>query len=379
MGSCVMRQGRAVCLTMLSGTLAVISVAKVPQRPLTVIPQHPIAAAITADNQLVAIGCAPVSDKNRQDTALIWLFKYNEENHAYVLHQYFPIVHSDSVRSLQFSGDGQMLVSGAQDGTVCVWKKNDTGMWNVHDTLRPNAGPIYTVSFASIVPSPTIAQNNDRILAMAQRGLFVWYLTEGHYALAQQEPSVGFNLLAAAPLKGAFVSSDAEKIQIWNAHELAHGKFVKRDSINLGSVFRNSVGSLSCSADGHILVVGEDKLTSKSSSDLVRVFTSGIDPFYGPYTYKQSQILEKYKKQPEVYSEAVAVSANGAKIATCVRIRGELKPPLTIKVYENNNGKFVLKQTLTDATSRHTLHSLVFSQDGMLLIACGDTVRIWEV
>jgi len=363
---------------MLSGILAVISEAQVVQRPLRIMPQYPIAATMTKDNQLLAVGGAQV-DSSKQETAVLWLFKYNEQDRMYDLAQYFPAVHSGPVRSLQFSADEQMLVSGSQDGTVCVWKKNDTGVWTVHDTLRPNAGPIYSVSFASIVPNPTLAQNNDRILAMAHRGLFVWYLTEDHYALAQQEPSVGFNLLAAAPLKGAFVSSNAEKIQIWNAHELAHGKFVPREFVNLGSVFRNSVGSLSCSADGHILVVGEDKLTSKSSSDLVRVFTSSLAPFFGPFVYNQSQVLEKYKKQSEVQSKAVAVSANGAKIATCVRIRGELKPPLTIKVYENNNGKFVLKQTLTDSSRRHTLHNLVFSQDGTLLISCGDAVNVWEV
>jgi len=274
-----------------------------------------------------------------------------------------------------------MLVSGAQDGTICVWKKNSSGTWELHDTLRPNAGPIYSVSFDSIVPNPTLAQNNDRILTMAHRGLFIWYLLpDGHYALAQQEPSVGFNLLAAAPLKGAFVSSDAEKIQIWNADELALGKYTKREFVNLGSVFRNRVASLSCSLDGHILVVGEDKLTSKSSSDLVRVFTSSLAPFFGPFVYNQSQVLEKSKK-PEVQSQAVAVSADGGKIATCVRVLvlGEIKPPLTINVYVNRNGKFVLQQTLTDSSRRHTLHSLVFSYDGTLLISCGDAVNVWEV
>ena len=377
-----MKQARAICLSIVISLVTITATAKIIQRPLINPPQRPIAAAITLDNQLIAIGCAPVSDDStQQDPALIWLFKYNEMSHVYLPHQYFPTAHIDSVRSLQFSQDGRMLVSGAQDGMICVWKKNSSGTWELHDTLRPNAGPIYSVSFDSIVPNPTLAQNNDRILTMAHRGLFIWYLLpDGHYALAQQEPSVSFNLLAAAPLKGAFVSSDAEKIQIWNADELALGKYTKREFINLGSVFRNRVRSLSCSIDGHILVVGEDKLTSKSSSDLVRVFTSSLAPFFGPFVYNQSQVLEKSKK-PEVQSQAVAVSADGGKIATCVRVfvRGEIKPPLTINVYVNRNGKFVLQQTLTDSSRRHTLHSLVFSYDGTLLISCGDAVNVWEV
>jgi WD40 repeat protein len=53
------------------------------------------------------------------------------------------------VRALSFSGDGRLLASGGQDGTVRIWAANPAGYWEQLAVLQEHEGIVYGVDISA--------------------------------------------------------------------------------------------------------------------------------------------------------------------------------------------------------------------------------------
>jgi WD40 repeat protein len=132
--------------------------------------------------------------------------------------------HTAGIRSLQFSPDGSLLVSGGYDNTVRVW---DTTTRTLLKTLRGHAGRVTSVTFA-----PAAAGARRELLSGSQDEQVKMWNLEGY----KEKLVIGANVFKGHEdaILGAAFSSDGKQIlsasrdrtaRLWDASGACIGKF----------------------------------------------------------------------------------------------------------------------------------------------------------
>ncbi|MFV0444784.1 MAG: WD40 repeat domain-containing protein, partial [Planctomycetaceae bacterium] len=162
--------------------------------------------------------------------------------------------HSDAVRALDFSADGRLLVSSADDFTVKVWD----GMTGNHvETLRGHGGWVRSVVFSPV--------DNDVVLSAGyDRSVKSWRLSKYSEALV-----VNTALTEMPPPAG---SSDvqAHDDEVWSAH-------FSRDGSRIVTTSRDQTARLwtVVSQGGQMQVRGPTVLTDRNDSQGPRTLAEG--------------------------------------------------------------------------------------------------------
>ena len=293
--------------------------------------------------------------------------------------------HSDWIRSLAFSPDGQAIVSGSNDETARLWDVK-TGqlihMLTGHEQriksvgISPDGGIIASASANSIIKlwslqtgkrqctiktsdNPATVLNaivispRGNIIASAsastQGTVKLWDLENGKrkYAVAAHDSSV--LALAFSPDGQVLVSgSKSSNIKVWGS-----GGNSKKPLYVIEHAHLSEVLSLAVSPDGQTLVSG------------------GADR-----TIKLWDLATGTKKQPHIlYGHAgrvwcVAISPDGTKIASA-------SADYTVKLWDLATGK--LLQTLTGHLGE--VRAVAFSPDGSLIASGGDDleIKLWQL
>ena len=149
--------------------------------------------------------------------------------------------HRGSVRSLSYSGDGQLLASGGDGGEVRVW---DPGTGEALRTLAGQVGPVRSVVFS---PRGNLLASSDG------QSLWIWNLASGLPWIKQRLEEGELGALAFFP-SGKYLASGGDKLRIWSA---SSGAQVKELAGHQGAI-----RDLAVSSDGRLLVTGSADRTA---------------------------------------------------------------------------------------------------------------------
>ncbi|KAF4230403.1 hypothetical protein CNMCM6457_005979 [Aspergillus fumigatiaffinis] len=240
--------------------------------------------------------------------------------------------HYDTVRSVAFSPNGQLLASGSFDKTIKLW---NASIGELRQTLEGHSG-----SVCSVVFSP-----DAQLLASGSydKTIKLWDVStgelrqtlEGHYALVRS--------LAFSPDAQLLASGSYDKtIKLW---DVSTGEL--RQTLEDHS---DSVRSVAFSPDGQLLATGSFDKTIK---------------LWDVSTGELRQTLEGHSDSVR----SVAFSPDGQLLASG-------SDDKTIKLWDASTGE--LRQTLDGHSS--LVSAVAFSPDGQLLASGSDdkTIGLWN-
>ncbi|KIJ40581.1 hypothetical protein M422DRAFT_173569, partial [Sphaerobolus stellatus SS14] len=248
------------------------------------------------------------------------------------------IIHEDQrINSVEFSPDGQKVVSGSGDQTIRIWNA-DTGEL-ITGPLEGHSAPVNSVSFSSD-GQRIVSESDDNTIRIwnADTGELITGPMEGHSSLVT---SVTFSSDGQRIVSGSF----DKMIRIWNADT---GELI------IGPLEGHShwVTSVSCSSDGQ-------KIVSGSHDNKIRIWNADTGELItGP--------LEGHSG----WVSSVSFSSDGQRV---VSGSGDE----TIRIWNADTGELIIgplegHSDLVTSTS--------FSSDGQRVVSgSGDaTIRIWN-
>ncbi|KAH8835756.1 WD40-repeat-containing domain protein [Flagelloscypha sp. PMI_526] len=241
------------------------------------------------------------------------------------------------VFAVAFSPDDSRIISGSNDGTVCVWD-SQTGV-QILPPLKGHRGPIWSVAFSPDGSSIASASDDGTVrLWDAMTGTLVLSPMEGHTARVR---SVAFTPDGRRIVSG----SDDCTIRVWDA----------QSGIQILPPLEGHTGiviSVACSPDSSRIVSGSDDLTLRVWD--VRNGTLCLPPLMGHTNWIWS----------------VSFSPDGSQV-----ISGS--DDKTIRVWDAQTGAPVLSPM-----KGHTcaIGTIACSPDGSRIVSGSDdaTVRVWD-
>lgn len=238
--------------------------------------------------------------------------------------------HTNWVYDVNFSPDGNNIVSASLDKTVKIWKRDGTLL----NTLQ-HEGKVYDVSFCNTDGSFATASEDKTVKIWKRDG-----------TLDKNLPHK-FGVLKAsfAPDCKILVTASDKQVLLWNVEQ-------KNPKI-LHTIETNStVNSVSFSPDGKII-------TTASDDNIIRLLK--LDG-------TEIQKLKGHKDK--IYD--ISFSSNGQRIATASWDK-------TAKIWSLVNGKWFFSRTLTGHTDR--VYGVSFSPDGNTIATASwdKTVKLWNL
>ncbi|ELR72239.1 WD40 repeat protein [Fulvivirga imtechensis AK7] len=193
------------------------------------------ASAISPDGKLLAVSGYPVSSEKENYIVLIDLEKGQQVATA--------VGHSNVINSLDFNGRGNYLASGSDDGTIRIWKVDNTKILRTVTTIEIGSR-VTGVSFNNRTQALAVASDNKNVLLYNLTGLDSGIKKFPHTQLKKHKGIV--NKVAVAP-DGNYIASSSmdNELILWKAD----GSFVKEFD-RVGSV----INALTFSHDSKILV-----------------------------------------------------------------------------------------------------------------------------
>ena len=181
--------------------------------------------------------------------------------------------HSDSVNSVAYSPDSQLLVSGSSDRTIKIWRRDGTFIKSLAIPYDSN-GQLTDVRSVAISPDGTlIAAGVEQYDASTQTefgAVQIWRISDGQLVRNFTGYAAVVNSVAFSP-DGQYVASGSgdRSVKVWR---LADGTVVSSRSDHA-----QSVNSVAFSPNGQWLASGSDDDTAKlyrtSNWGLVQTFT----------------------------------------------------------------------------------------------------------
>ena len=237
--------------------------------------------------------------------------------------------HQGGVSSVDFSPNGQTIVSGGEDGTVRIWNAAD---------LQPQQ---LFFNHIGAVTALNFSPNGQRIVSGGEDGtLRIWEVASGQQ-VAQLDGHEGKVSAVGFSPDGEQIVSGGDTVRVW---EVAGGQQVAQLDGHEGEV--SAVGF---SPDGLRVVSGGEDGTLRIWEVASRQEVAQLDGHEGEVS-------------------AVEFSPDGRQIVS----GGE---DGTLRIWEVASG-----QQVAQLDGHHgRVSSVEFSWDGEQIISGGDTVRLWEV
>jgi WD40 repeat protein/DNA-binding CsgD family transcriptional regulator len=261
--------------------------------------------------------------------------------------------HSDWIWSVAFSPDGQKLASGSDDMSVKIWSVR-TGECLL--TLTGHTGWVWSVSFSS----------NNKILASGSedKAIKIWDIETGECiktieeAHTQRVRSVAFpstldksHISSVDPFDEKPVllasSSDDKTVKIWDIE----------------------TGKCLTTLEGH-----DNRVRSVTfSSDRKTLASSSDDKSIILWDVESGELLSKLEGHTNRV-RSVAFSPDGKKLASG-------SDDQTVKIWDTSNARKHNKCVNTFQGYTNWIWSVAFSPDGKKLVSSSDdkTVRVWDI
>jgi WD40 repeat protein len=241
--------------------------------------------------------------------------------------------HTDWVRSVAYSPDGQTIASGSDDNTIKLWRVSD-GTEIL--TLTRHTYAVFSVAYSPDGQTLAFGSSNNTIK--------LWRVSDGAYIRTLTGHSDRVNSVAYSPDGQILASGSSDQtIKLWRVSDGAYIRTLTGHS--------DRVNSVAYSPDGQILASGSYdntiKLWGVSDGAHIRTFTGHTDWVFSVAYSPDGQIL-----------------ASGSYDGT-------------IKLWRVSDGAYILNLT------RHSgaVHSVAYSPDGQT-IASGSsdqTIKLWRV
>ncbi|HEY9637707.1 MAG TPA: serine/threonine-protein kinase [Coleofasciculaceae cyanobacterium] len=237
--------------------------------------------------------------------------------------------HSDVVRSVAISSDGQFLASGSYDKTIKLWSLRTGELFN---TLSGHTNRITCIAL-----SP-----DGQLLASSSydKTIKLWLLSSGEVLNTLVGHPGRIRYISFSPNGQTLVSSGDQEIKVWAVRT---GKL-------LGNLARNSDSAriVSFSPDGHTCAIG------------------GLDgslELWNPHTGKQLRTISSQSSG----ITSLAFSSDGQALA--------IGSSTAIKLWNPTTGK----QLQAFSTQSNGTASIAFSPDGKTLASgSGKTIELWN-
>ncbi|KAL2812483.1 WD40-repeat-containing domain protein [Aspergillus granulosus] len=273
-----------------------------------------------------------------------WLCKWPNVEETWGAELQTLIGHSNTVSSLAFSPNGQLLASGSFDKTVKLW---DLSTGQLCQTLVGHSG--YVVSLAFSPNGQLLASSARTDIWNTDKTIKLWDLSTGELQQIlegdSEGNSEGVQTVAFSPDGKLLAScSNGNTIKLW-------GPTTSEEWMQTLELHSRNVWSVAFLSDGKLLAYSSRNAT--------------ID-IWDPLMGKLQQTLEIHSE----YVCSVAVSANGKLLASGCE-------GATIKLWDLPTGE--LQQTLEGHSK--DVETVAFSPDGTLLASGSKdkTIKLWAL
>jgi WD40 repeat protein len=265
--------------------------------------------------------------------------------------------HTAAVLAVAFAADGKTLATSSEDWTLRAWDVATSR--ELHRLEDPKSWPIAFGGKYSHLPG--------HLLAWAPDGQSVAGRLPGQWgSLGLWEPARG----ESNPLEGAqdvAISPDGQilaavspgKIQLYSLDGRRASASYALDVPTPGQRSLYDNRSVAFSSDGRILIAG-------SVNGMIRL-----------WDWKGKRLILDFPAQ-EAYVNHLAISPDGALLASCGPSPPRAKPDGTIRLWDAATGVVVQKLEGHNGS----VSALAFSPDGRTLASAGEgdnTVRVWDV
>ncbi len=312
-------------------------------------------------------------------TILVWETKTGQE--------VARLKHTDAIRSLAFSPDGQWLASGSYDSTAQVWNVK-TGQ-RISEFIEGT--PVNVVSFAG---------QGRWVVSSSWDGMArVWDAANGtEIARMTTESPTHIDAMAQRPNTNQIAIGDnMGRVWVWEL----------QDPENIKAEFQGSVSSLGYSPDGKSIIAGSwDKtariLDAKSGNQESQVTDDGkvVTAIFSPdgryaaagslagtvQVWEASTGREVLRIDLGSYVSSVAFSPDSHRIAVAqggfprdgwiIFPNGVNDQPTVVTVWD-----IATRQKIIELKHDGLVNSIAFSPDGKWLLSASDdqTARVWDV
>ena len=326
--------------------------------------------AITPDGEILMSG----SDDN---TIKLWQLATGEEIGTLR-------GHSKTVSAIAISADGEILASGSEDKTIKLWQLStgmQIGTLTLGNWFSRDSGCVYAVA---ISPEAEILASLDNSGAVK-----LWNLKTGQEIRRLQGDTSWINAIAISPTGKTLVAASGDSIKLWNL------KTGRQFPILRGH--QSWVRAVSFSPDGQTLASGSDDATIKLwnlktgreictlRGHLGAIYSIAFSPISETFS---SRSASDNRSPATIEEMAFSVSENQASTAPFTQpfsktqelgvrpILASSSDDRTIKLWDTSTGQELC--TLTGHT--RWVHTVVFSPSGQTLVSGGgdSIIYMWQ-